>query len=238
MLLNILQCRQASFPQQTSQSVSSAEAGKSSSSKFHASPFNLSAFTQQLETQPRSGAAPQGTWWIESSSKPECCECRSVLLTPPRPLGLASVQLVALGLGKQKGKQGANWRFQMQTFQSAHGRGLWWRGLTSWHGSILALRFHSFSFSDKRKLNYQNQEILAIFIKFMRDVESKHYISKCAALPGEGGSVCSGAHRPIPSYRKHHRSGRVDRTFVPAAPHWLGNLGPLTVFLHFCLHTC
>lgn len=39
---------------------------------------------------------------------------------------------------------------------------------------------------------YQNQEILVIFIKFVREVESKHYISKCTALTEEG-SVCSGA---------------------------------------------
>lgn len=84
----------------------------------------------------------------------------------------------------------------------------------------------------------QNQEILAIFIKFVRDVESKLYISKCTALTERRALCVQEPHLPIPSSRKHHRSGRVDWTLVPAVPHRLGHLGPPTVFLHFCLHTC
>lgn len=84
----------------------------------------------------------------------------------------------------------------------------------------------------------QNQEILAIFIKFVRDVESKLYISKCTALTVRRALCVQEPHLPIPSSRKHHRSGRVDWTLVPAVPHRLGHLGPPTVFLHFCLHTC
>ena len=72
-----------------------------------------------------------------------------------------------------------------------------------------------FQINENSTIN-QNQEILAIFIKFVRDVESKLYISKCTALTVRR-ALC---------------------VQVPAVPHRLGHLGPPTVFLHFCLHTC